>query len=185
MKTRNWAPLFCSTSGSHQDVATFLLPPHGHLYVFKETARVRTSKNFLLSFFFWRVHTSLFLVVLGLRCCMWAFASCRGQGLLPLAAHRLLTVVASLVMEHRLLMRGLQQLQLAGSRASGLPELRHRSPLLVARRLWSMQASVVAAWAQLLLSMWNLPRPGVEPVSLALAGTFLSTAPLGKSSKNF
>lgn len=98
---------------------------------------------------------------------------------------RLLTVVASLVMEHRLSKRGLQQLQLAGSRASGLPELRHRSPLLVARRPWSMQASVVAVRAQLLLSMWNLPRPGVELVSLALAGTFLSTAPLGKSSKNF
>ena len=29
--------------------------------------------------------------------------------------------------------------------------------------------------------MWNLPRLGTEPVSLALAGGFLSTDPLGKS----
>ena len=30
--------------------------------------------------------------------------------------------------------------------------------------------------------MWDLPRPGLEPVSPALAGTFLTTAPPGKSS---
>ena len=29
--------------------------------------------------------------------------------------------------------------------------------------------------------MWNLPRPGIEPVSLALAGRFLSTVPPGKT----
>ena len=29
--------------------------------------------------------------------------------------------------------------------------------------------------------MWNLPKPGVKPVSPALAGRFLSTVPLGKS----
>ena len=34
--------------------------------------------------------------------------------------------------------------------------------------------------------MWDLPRPGFEPVSPALAGGFLSTAPPGKSqSKSF
>ena len=51
---------------------------------------------------------------------MGAFSSCREQGLL-LTVHRLLTVVASLVTEHKLEMHGLQSLQLAGSRASGLP----------------------------------------------------------------
>ena len=30
-------------------------------------------------------------------------------------------------------------------------------------------------------SMWDLPGPGLEPVSPALAGGFLTTAPLGKS----
>ena len=29
--------------------------------------------------------------------------------------------------------------------------------------------------------MWDLPGPGLEPVSPALAGGFLTTAPLGKS----
>ena len=35
--------------------------------------------------------------------------------------------------------------------------------------------------ASLLWGMWNLPRPGIEPVSLALAGGFLSTVPPGES----
>ena len=29
--------------------------------------------------------------------------------------------------------------------------------------------------------MWNLPGPGIEPVSPALAGRFLTTGPLGTS----
>ena len=29
--------------------------------------------------------------------------------------------------------------------------------------------------------MWDVPGPGIEPVSPALAGRFLSTVPLGKS----
>ena len=35
--------------------------------------------------------------------------------------------------------------------------------------------------ALLLRGMWNLPGLGMEPVSLALAGGFLSTGPPGKS----
>ena len=35
--------------------------------------------------------------------------------------------------------------------------------------------------AQLLHGMWNLPGPGIEPMSLASAGRFLSTVPSGKS----
>ena len=30
--------------------------------------------------------------------------------------------------------------------------------------------------------MWDLPRPGIEPMSPALAGGFLTTGPPGKSS---
>ena len=33
--------------------------------------------------------------------------------------------------------------------------------------------------------MWDLPGPGLEPVSPALAGGFLSTAPPGKSQNTF
>ena len=44
----------------------------------------------------------LFLALLGLCCCSRAFSSWREQGLLSITACRLLTVVASLVAEHRL-----------------------------------------------------------------------------------
>ena len=33
--------------------------------------------------------------------------------------------------------------------------------------------------------MWDLPGPGLEPVSAALAGGFFTTAPPGKSSTSF
>ena len=44
----------------------------------------------------------LFLAGLGLRCCVRAFSSCGERGLLFVAVHGLLTVVASLVAEHGL-----------------------------------------------------------------------------------
>ena len=40
---------------------------------------------------------------------------------------------------------------------------------------------VCGVWAQLFCGMWNLPRPGIEPVSSALQGGFLSTVSPGKS----
>ena len=45
--------------------------------------------------------------------------------------------------------------------------------------------SSCGTWAQLPHGMWNLPRPGIEPVSLALGGGFLTTKPPGKSSNEF
>ena len=59
----------------------------------------------------------LFLAVLGLGCCAWAFSSCGEQGLLFIVVCGLLTAVASLVVEHRPQACGLQQLWLAGSRS--------------------------------------------------------------------
>ena len=53
----------------------------------------------LLFFFFLN---NLFLAALGLRCCAQAFSSCGVWGLLFLAVHGLLMVVASLVAEHGL-----------------------------------------------------------------------------------
>ena len=41
--------------------------------------------------------------------------------------------------------------------------------------------SSCGARTQLLRGMWDLPGPGIEPVSPALAGGFLTTAPPGKS----
>ena len=51
---------------------------------------------------------NLFLAALGLRCCTWAFSSWGEQGLLFVAVHGLLIVVASLVVEHGLWVLWLQ-----------------------------------------------------------------------------
>ena len=40
--------------------------------------------------------------------------------------------------------------------------------------------SSCGSWAELPHDMWNLPRPGIEPMSPALAGGFLTTGPPGK-----
>ena len=56
-----------------------------------------------------------------------------------------------------------------------------RGPLTVAEhRLQTRRLSNRGSRAQLLRGMWDLPRPGLEPVSPALAGGFSTTAPPGK-----
>ena len=47
-------------------------------------------------------------------------------------------------------------------------------------RLQTHRLSNCGSRAQLLRGMWDLPRPGLEPVSPALAGRFSTTAPPGK-----
>ena len=86
----------------------------------------------------------LFLVALGLHCCVQAFSSCGKQGLLFVAMCKLL-VGWFLVVEQ------------------GLQACRHQQ-----------------LRAQLLCSMWDLPRLGIEPMSPTLAGRFLSPVPPGK-----
>ena len=49
--------------------------------------------------------------------------------------------------------------------------------------LQSTGSSNCGSRAQLLRGMWDLPRPGLEPVSPALAGRFSTTAPPGKPLK--
>ena len=63
-----------------------------------------------------------------------------------------------------------------------------RASVVVARGLSSCGSRALdcrlgscGTWAQLLYSMWDLPRPGLEPVSPALAGGVLTSAPPGKS----
>ena len=87
------------------------------------------------------------MAVLGLRFCARAFSSCGKRGPLFIVARGPLTIMASLVAEHRLQTRRLSN---CGSRA------------------------------QLLRGTWDLPRPGLEPMSPALAGRFSTTAPPGK-----
>ena len=61
-----------------------------------------------------------------------------------------------------------------------------RGPLTVAaslvaeHRLQTHRLSSRGSRAQLLRGMWDPPRPGLEPVSPALAGRFSTTAPPGK-----
>ena len=61
-----------------------------------------------------------------------------------------------------------------------------RGPLTVAvslvaeHRLQTRRLSNCGSQAQLLRGMWDLPGPGLEPLSPALAGRFSTTAPPGK-----
>ena len=54
--------------------------------------------------------------------------------------------------------------------------------LVAEHRLQTHRLSNCGSRAQLLRGMWDLPRPGLEPVSLASAGGFSTTAPPGKPS---
>ena len=61
-----------------------------------------------------------------------------------------------------------------------------RGPLTVVacpaaeHKLQTRRLSNCGSRARLLCGMWDLPRPGLEPVSPALAGRFSTTAPQGK-----
>ena len=102
-------------------------------------------KGILYKLFFFLIY--LFMAVLCLRFCARAFSSCGKWGSLFIAVHGPLIIAASLVVEHRLQTRRLNN---CGSRA------------------------------QLLRGIQDLPRPGLEPVSPALAGRFSTTASPGK-----
>ena len=52
--------------------------------------------------------------------------------------------------------------------------------LVVEHRLQTRRLSSCGSRAQLLRGMWNPSRPGLEPVSPALAGGLSTTVPLGK-----
>ena len=64
-----------------------------------------------------------------------------------------------------------------------------RGPLTIAaspaaeHRLQTRRLSSCGSRAQFLCGMWDLPRPGLEPMSPALAGGFSTTAPPGKPTK--
>ena len=65
-----------------------------------------------------------------------------------------------------------------------------RGPLTIAaspaveHRLQTRRLSNCGSRAQPLRGMWDLPRPGLEPMSPALAGRLSTTAPPGKPSGN-
>ena len=65
-----------------------------------------------------------------------------------------------------------------------------RGPLIIVaslaaeHRLQTRRLSNCGSWVQPLRSMWDLPRPGLEPMSPALAGRLSTTAPPGKPQEN-
>ena len=65
----------------------------------------------------------------------------------------------------------------SSSRCAGLSLSR---PLVAEQRLQTLRLSSCGSRAQLLRGMWDLPRPGLEPVSPALAGRFSTPVPPGK-----
>ena len=79
-------------------------------------------------------------------------------------------------------------LHCSGFSCHGAQDLGARASVAVARGLSSCGSQALerrlrtcGAWASLLRGMWDLPGPGLEPVSPALAGRFLTTAPPGRS----
>ena len=57
--------------------------------------------------------------------------------------------------------------------------------LVAEHRLQPRRVSSCVSQAQLLRGMWDPPRPGLEPMSPALAGRFSTAAPPGKPFSDF
>ena len=141
------------TLGSSLYVPRQPLPVSGWTTCYKVGTQAVSSK--VLTALFKKFLFINFLAVLGLGCCVWAFSSCSKRGLLSSCSER-------------------------SSHDSGFSCCR-------AEALGCMSFSICGAQAQQLeqldlvaCNMWDLPRPGIEPVSPALASGFLTTGPPGK-----
>ena len=78
-------------------------------------------------------------------------------------------------------MRGLSLVAASGGHSSSrCAGLSLSWPLVAEHRLQTRRLSSCGSRAQLLRGMWDLPRPGLEPLSHALAGRLSTTAPPGK-----
>ena len=126
------------------------------------TFYVLFKKIFFLNYFIY-----LFLAALGLHCRVWVFLQLRQAG--------------------TTLHCGAQYSHCGGFSCCGAWAQGAWASEVVAHRLSSCGSQAVerrlsscGAQAQLLHGTWDFPGPGLEPVSPALAGGFLTTAPLGK-----
>ena len=135
---------------------------------------VLLTPDLYLSFtFFFKINLFILLsAVLGLCCCARALSSCSKRGSTPHCS--------------------VQASQCSGFSCCGALALGARASAIGARALsscgsWGLEhrLSGCGARAQLLHGTWDLPRPGIEPVSPALAGGFLTTAPPEKSPSHF
>ena len=91
-----------------------LLLKFNNLYMLDTTYLVPVFYIYIYLLFFIFIFIYLFLAVLGLRFCVRAFSSCGERGPLFITVRGLLTVAASLVVEHKLQTRRLSS---CGSRA--------------------------------------------------------------------
>ena len=101
-----------------------------------------------------------FLAVLDFCCCVGFFLVAVSRGYSLAAVLELLIVVVSLVAGH----------WLQGTQASVVVMLRLNS---CSSQVLEHRLNSCCAWAQLLCSMWDLPRPGIKPLSPALAGRII------------
>ena len=93
----------------------------------------------------------------------WVFVSVRGLSLVAVSG-------------------GHSSSQCGGHSSSSCEGLTIAASLVAEHRLQTRRLSSCGSRAQLLRGMWDLPRPGLEPVSPALASGFSTTAPPGKPS---
>ena len=76
--------------------------------------------------------------------------------------------------------RGLPLVAASGGHSSRCAGLTVAASLVAEHRLQTRRLSNCGSRVQLLRGMWDPPRPGLEPMSPALAGRFSTTAPPGK-----
>ena len=144
------------------------------MYLYASFSKYFTH-SYLISFIITYV-LSILLFVLGFFFCFcflfvlfwlhWVFVAARGLSLVVASGGYSLLWCAGFSLRWLLL------LQSTGSRHAGFSSCGSRA---LEHRL-----SSCGAQAQLPRGMWDLPGPGLEPVSPALAGGFLTTAPPGK-----
>ena len=160
-KVISWLRIQLGWPCLHEDV--------GFIYYCKRTNKL-AFRNLSWSFFYIYIYIYLFLFIFG----------CVGSSLLCAGFLWLWRAGATLCCCARASHCG-------GLSCCGAWALGAQASVVVACGLsscgsWALERrlSSCGAWAQPLCSMWDLPRPGLEPVSPALAGRFPTTAPPGK-----
>ena len=171
---------FPPTHSVHTTLNILTYPVLSHLYAFTSlyavpgmllsifedsTEAPSHLQGFVYSFFFFfNKFIYLFLAALGLCCCAGFLQLWQAGATLPCSARA----------SH---CGGFSLLRSLGSRRASFS--------CCGTRALECRLSSCGAWAQLLRGMWDLPGPGLKPVSPALAGGFLTTAPPGKSCLSF
>ena len=109
----------------------------------------------------------IILFIFGCGSSLWCTAS-HCSGFSRCGAQALGTWQVSVGAARRLSSCGMQALERTGLSSCG-------------SRAIECRLSSCGSWTLLLRSMWDLPGPGLEPMSPALAGGFLTSVPPGKS----